>query len=167
MRKRGLLTAPDARSGSRQYVVRHARRQADTHAARGRGLGSFGAAAKELCFTPSAVWQQMAALEREAGTQLFERGPRGARLTHSRQVLLAHAEVALGRLDRAEAELAAIAGGEGGQLRFGSFPTATESFVACAVRAFRSRHPGVDRTSATRSRTSRSSDSNGSSSTAP
>jgi molybdate transport repressor ModE-like protein len=107
-------------------------------------LGSFGAAAKELSFTPSAVWQQMAALEREAGTQLFERGPRGARLTHSGQVLLAHAEVALGRLDRAEAELAAIARGEGGQLRFGSFPTATESFVACAVRAFRSRHPGVD-----------------------
>jgi DNA-binding transcriptional LysR family regulator len=107
-------------------------------------LGSFGAAAKALSFTPSAVWQQMAALEQEAGTQLFERGPRGARLTQSGQVLLAHAEVALDRLDRAGAEMAAIARGEGGKLLFGSCPTATESFVACAVRAFRSRHPGVE-----------------------
>lgn len=107
-------------------------------------LGSFGAAAKELSFTPAAVWQQMSALEREAGTQLFERGPRGARLTHSGEVLLAHAEAALARVDHAEAELAAIARGEGGQLLFGSFPTATESFVACAVRAFRSRYPGVE-----------------------
>lgn len=107
-------------------------------------LGSFGAAAKALSFTPSAVWQQMAALEREAGTQLFDRGPRGARLTQSGEVLLAHAQITLDQLDRAEAEIAAIARGEGGRLLFGSFPTATESFVACAVRTFRSRHPGVD-----------------------
>ncbi len=107
-------------------------------------LGSFGAAAKELSFTPSAVWQQMAALEQESGTQLFDRGPRGARLTQSGEVLLAHAEVALDRLDHAEAELAAIARGEGGRLQFGSFPTATETFVACAIRRFRSRYPGVD-----------------------
>jgi len=107
-------------------------------------LGSFGAAAKELSFTPSAVWQQMAALERESGTQLFERGPRGARLTQSGEVLLAHAEVALDRLDGAEAELAAIARGEGGRLLFGSFPTATATFVARAIQRFRSRHPSID-----------------------
>ncbi len=65
-----------------------------------------------MSFTPSAVWQQMAALEQEAGTQLFERGPRGARLTQPGQVLLAHAEVALDRLYRAEAEMAAVTRGE-------------------------------------------------------
>ncbi len=107
-------------------------------------LGSFGGAAKELSFSPSAVWQQMAALERESGTQLFERGPRGARLTQSGEVLLTHAKVALDRLDRAEAELSAIARGEGGRLLFGSFPTATETFVACAIRRFRSRYPSID-----------------------
>ncbi len=107
-------------------------------------LGSFAAAAEALSFTPSAVWQQMAALEREAGTQLFDRGRRGTRLTHSGEILLAHAEVALERLDRADAELAAIARGDGGRLLFGSFPTATESFVASAVGVFRSRYPGVD-----------------------
>lgn len=106
--------------------------------------GSFGAAAKALSFTPAAVWQQMRALETETGAHLFERGPRGTRLTQAGQVLLAHAEVALARLDQAEGELAAIARGEGGKLVFGSFPTATESFVARAVRDFQARHPGVE-----------------------
>lgn len=107
-------------------------------------LGSFNGAAKALDFTPSAVWQQMRALEQEAGTQLFERAPRGMRLTDAARVLVAHAEGALTGLDRAEAELAAIARGEGGRLLFGSFPTATESFVAEVVRLFRDSHPGVE-----------------------
>ncbi len=107
-------------------------------------LGSFNAAANALSFTPSAVWQQMKALEQEAGIQLFERGPRGARLTQAGQVMLEHTQVALEQLDRGQAELAAIARGEGGQLRFGSFPTATESFVAQVVSLFSVRHPGVE-----------------------
>jgi len=107
-------------------------------------LGSFGAAANALSYTPSAVWQQMAALEREAGTPLFERRPRGARLTDAGRALLAHAELVLERLDRAEGEVAAIARGEAGTLLFGSFPTATEAFVARAVRMFQDRHPGVE-----------------------
>ncbi len=107
-------------------------------------LGSFNAAAKALSFTPSAVWQQMKALEQEAGTPLFERERQGARLTQAGHVVLAHARAALEQLERGEAEVAAIVRGEGGQLRFGSFPTATASFVAQAVRVFRARHPDVE-----------------------
>ncbi|HEX2127470.1 MAG TPA: LysR family transcriptional regulator, partial [Thermoleophilaceae bacterium] len=43
--------------------------------------GSFSAAAEALNFTQSAVSQHIAALEREAGTQLVDRGSRGVRLT--------------------------------------------------------------------------------------
>src|SRR3954453_6304021 len=43
--------------------------------------GSFSAAAEALSYTQSAVSQQIAALEREAGTQLVTRGARGIRLT--------------------------------------------------------------------------------------
>jgi len=107
-------------------------------------VGSFGAAAHALSFTPSAVWQQMTALEREAGTQLFERGRRGARLTSAGEALLSHAEVVIERLDRAEGELSGIARGEAGSMLFGSFPTATEAFVAAALAAFQARHPRVD-----------------------
>lgn len=105
--------------------------------------GSFAAAAKALGFSAAAVWQQMRAAERELGVQLFERTASGARLTGPGRVLLGHAEVALDRLDRAEAELAAIARGEGGQVTFGSFPTATEAFVADVMATFRREHPDV------------------------
>jgi DNA-binding transcriptional LysR family regulator len=71
--------------------------------------GSFAAAADALCFTPSAVSQQMAALEREVGAKLFERTHRGVRLTHAGTRLLAHADDLLHRLAQAEADLVADA----------------------------------------------------------
>jgi DNA-binding transcriptional LysR family regulator len=67
--------------------------------------GSFAAAADALWLTPSAVSQQMASLEREVGTRLFERTHRGARLTEAGSRLLAHADALLERLAQAEADL--------------------------------------------------------------
>jgi DNA-binding transcriptional LysR family regulator len=67
--------------------------------------GSFAAAADALWLTPSAVSQQMAALEREVGTRLFERNHRGVRLTAAGNRLLSHADDLLDRLALAEADL--------------------------------------------------------------
>ena len=97
-----------------------------------------------MCFTPSAVSQQMSALARDTNVVLFERTPRGMRLTESAEALVAHAEAVFARLGEAQAELEAIAGEVGGRLRFGSFPTATIAFGARAMEAFRRRYPGVD-----------------------
>jgi len=105
--------------------------------------GSFGAAAERLGFTRSAVSQQIAALERESGTFLFERGTRGVRLTEAGRVLLPHAERTLGGLLHARADLAAVARGETGRLLLGSFPTATASFFAETLATFRARFPAV------------------------
>ena len=71
--------------------------------------GSFAAAADVLWLTPSAVSQQIAALEREVGATLFERSSRGVRLTEAGQRLLAHADALLDRLAQAEAHLHASA----------------------------------------------------------
>jgi molybdate transport repressor ModE-like protein len=87
--------------------------------------GSFSAAAEALAFTQSAVSQQVAALEREAGTRLVERGPRGVRLTDAGRALSSHADAILARLDDAEEELAAIAGLRGGRLRLACSTGAT------------------------------------------
>ncbi len=54
--------------------------------------GSFSAAAESLSFTQSAVSQQVAALEREVGTKLLDRTPRGVRLTDSGRALVGHAD---------------------------------------------------------------------------
>src|ERR671929_143350 len=89
--------------------------------------GSFSAAADALAYTQSAVSQQIAALEREAGAKLVERNARGVRLTDAGRALVGHADVILARLADAEAELEAIAGMRGGRLRMVSFPPAGAS----------------------------------------
>jgi DNA-binding transcriptional LysR family regulator len=106
--------------------------------------GSFSAAADALSFTQSAVSQQIAALEREAGTTLIQRGPRGIRLTDAGRALVAHTEAVLDRLADAERELAAIAGLCGGRVRMASFPSAGATLVTRAVSVFRDRHPDVE-----------------------
>lgn len=112
--------------------------------------GSFSAAAEALAYTQSAVSQQIAALEREAGTVLVERNARGVRLTDAGRALVAHADVILARLADAEAELEAIAGMRGGRLRMVSFPTAGATIAPRAIARFRERHPGVEVTLAPR-----------------
>ncbi len=106
--------------------------------------GSFSAAAESLSFTQSAVSQHVAALEREAGAKLVERGGRGVRLTDAGRALVTHADAILARLGEAEQELAAIAGLRGGRLRFGTFPSAGATLVPRAVATFKSRHPDVE-----------------------
>jgi len=106
--------------------------------------GSFSAAADALNFTQSAVSQQIAALEREAGTKLVERSARGVRLTEAGEALVRHTEVILARLADAEAELEAIAGLRGGRLRLASFPTGAATIIPRAIAMFRERHPAVE-----------------------
>jgi DNA-binding transcriptional LysR family regulator len=111
--------------------------------------GSFSAAAEALSFTQSAVSQQVAALEREAGAKLVERGARGIRLTPAGHALVSHADAILARLDDAEQELAAIAGLKGGRLRTASFQSAGATLVPRALAEFHRRHPGVDLSAST------------------
>ena len=72
--------------------------------------GTIAAVADALQFTPSAVSQQLAMLEREAGVRLLERAGRGVRLTDAALVLVDHADALLERAALAEADLAAAAG---------------------------------------------------------
>jgi DNA-binding transcriptional LysR family regulator len=106
--------------------------------------GSFSAAAEALNFTQSAVSQHVAALERETGTQLVERLPRGVRLTEAGSVLVGHADAIIARLESAEEDLAAIAGLRGGRLRLVCFQSAGATVVPRAVAAFHERHPQVE-----------------------
>ena len=108
--------------------------------------GSFSAAAEALSFTQSAVSQQIAALEREAGTVLVERSARGVRLTEAGEALVRHTEAVLARLAEAEAELEAIAGLRGGRLRMSSFESAGATLMPLAIKEFRAKHPAVELT---------------------
>ena len=83
--------------------------------------GTIAAVADALQFTPSAVSQQLALLEREAGVQLLERAGRGVRLTDPALVLVEHAEALLEREALAASDLAAAAGTVAGRGRIAAF----------------------------------------------
>jgi DNA-binding transcriptional LysR family regulator len=106
--------------------------------------GSFSAAAEALSFTQSAVSQQIAALEREAGTTLVQRSARGVRLTEAGEAVVRHTDAIMARLAEAEAELEAIAGLRGGRLRMAAFESAGSTLMPLAIAAFRQEHPAVE-----------------------
>jgi DNA-binding transcriptional LysR family regulator len=106
--------------------------------------GSFAAAAAELQYTPSAISQQIAALEREVGAVLVERGARGARLTQAGQVLERHAAIVLGQLAAARAELDDLARLRGGVVRLAAFESSWIALVPAAVARYRERFPDVE-----------------------
>src|SRR5918992_2619167 len=87
--------------------------------------GTIAAVADALQYTPSAVSQQLAILEREAGVKLLERAGRGVRLTDPALVLVDHADALLERAALAEADLAAAAGPVTGRGRIAGFQSVT------------------------------------------
>ena len=106
--------------------------------------GSFTVAARSLGWTQSAVSRQISALESAlGGAPLFDRLPRGVRLTEAGRVLVPHAEAVVEALHGAGRELTALREVAGGRLRFGAFATADAALVPRALGAFRERHPRV------------------------
>ncbi|MGW7369935.1 LysR substrate-binding domain-containing protein, partial [Streptomyces sp. NPDC054841] len=101
------------------------------------------AAAAALYLTPSAVSQQLAALEQETGHMLLIRSGRGVRLTAAGEILLAHAHAVVSQLERAEAELAAYAGGAAGEVTVAAFATGIAEVLAPAIGRLAGEHPGI------------------------
>jgi DNA-binding transcriptional LysR family regulator len=106
-------------------------------------LGSFSRAAEALSLTQPAVSQQVAALERQAGTRLLERGPGGLSLTPAGELLLTHADVVADRLDLATGQLAELAGHAARELRIGAFPSALATRVPQALARLTAERPEV------------------------
>lgn len=105
--------------------------------------GSITAAAVNLGYTPSAISQQVAALEKQAGLPLLDRVGRGVRPTVAGRLLTEHAARITDRLVEAEAALADLREGRTGRLRVRYFATAGAALVPPAVAAFRARHADV------------------------
>ncbi|MEU4968260.1 LysR family transcriptional regulator [Streptomyces smyrnaeus] len=101
------------------------------------------AAAAALYLTPSAVSQQLTALEQETGHRLVERGTKGVRLTPAGEILLAHTNQVLAQLERAEAELAAYGSGAAGRVDLASFATGIGLVVAPALARLSRTAPGI------------------------
>jgi DNA-binding transcriptional LysR family regulator len=103
--------------------------------------GTIAEVARAAGYTPSAISQALAQLEREAGTALLERDGRRVRLTPAAHGLVLRTERALAELDAAEAELAAEHGTVRGEIVIGAFPSAAAGLVAPAVAELSEHHP--------------------------
>jgi DNA-binding transcriptional LysR family regulator len=106
-------------------------------------LGSVTAAARELHYSQPTVSHHLARLEAETGAQLLQRVGRGVRLTQAGQLLADRAAEIIGRVDAADAELAAHVGLTAGRVRLAGFSSAIGSFVPRAVAALAADHPDL------------------------
>jgi len=97
--------------------------------------GSFARAAAALHHTPSAVSQQIAALERGAGMMLVERSTRGVSLTDAGRVLLATADAVHAELQLAAEQLRALKADGPQALTVVTFPSAGEPLLTPALTA--------------------------------
>src|SRR5919199_1660608 len=105
--------------------------------------GSFSAAGDALSLTQPAVSRQVSLLERQLGTQLVRRTQQGVLPTEAGRLLVEHADAILGRLARAEAEVADVAGLRRGRLRLGSFFTALVYLPGQPCAPLEGRHPSL------------------------
>lgn len=108
--------------------------------------GTIAAVADALSYTPSAVSQQLTALEREAGVPLLERTGRRVTLTPAAHLLVGHTETILAALERADAELSCVRDELVGTLRIGAFPTAARTLLSPALVALSTAHPRLELT---------------------
>ncbi|MGP9022082.1 LysR family transcriptional regulator [Streptomyces sp. BR1] len=103
--------------------------------------GSVGGAADNLHVTTSAVSQQLAKLEREAGQPLLAKNGRGVRLTDAGRLLAEHAARILSQVQVAQADLEAQRGQVVGELRIAGFATAARGLFPAALTSLRAEHP--------------------------
>ncbi|MEO6503589.1 MAG: LysR family transcriptional regulator [Jatrophihabitantaceae bacterium] len=108
--------------------------------------GSIAAAAREVGLTPSAVSQQLSILEREAGTPLLDRSPRGVLLTGAGQALVGRARSILELLEEARADLDRLTGELSGHVRIGTVASAAASLVSEAAIRLAAEHAALELT---------------------
>jgi DNA-binding transcriptional LysR family regulator len=105
--------------------------------------GSFAEAARSLGYTGSAVSQQVSCLERSLKMMLFERDAHGIRPTPSAGSLAGRAQDVLAAVASFEDEVKAMSEGNFGQVRLGSFPTASQQLLPSSLATFARTHAGV------------------------
>jgi DNA-binding transcriptional LysR family regulator len=110
------------------------------------GWPSFAGAAAELRHTPSAVSQQIAALERGVGVPLVERSTRGVTLTPAGELPVATADAVDAELQTAERQMHDLRTTGPQALTVATFTSAGETFLAPALTDAAMAGPDVDLT---------------------
>lgn len=105
--------------------------------------GGVNAAAQNLHYSPSAISQQMAVLERDVGAPVFERRGRGLVLTRVGQTLVEQAEILLAAEGRARGAVEEVLESMAVELTLGMFSTVAAGLLPTIVGDLASRHPHI------------------------
>ncbi len=106
--------------------------------------GSFNRAAERLYLTQPSVTARIQALEKELGQALFERKPRGVRLTDAGRALLPHAERVLQDIRKARQAVVDLMSATGGTLAVGCALTTSSYTLPEILSRYKSQYPGVE-----------------------
>lgn len=105
--------------------------------------GSVREAADALRVAPSAISRQVAALEEEYGTALFERRARGMRLTTAGTAVLDTARTILDSVQNARSAIDELQGMKRGHVRVWAVEGSLDDFLYPALSEFSAAHPSV------------------------
>ncbi len=106
--------------------------------------GSVTGAARELGYAQASISHHMSRLEAEVGLALTQRAGRGIRLTPAGELLAHRAAEILGRVESAQAEVAAIGELRHGRVRVAGFQSALSTVVTDAAASLRATAPGIE-----------------------
>jgi DNA-binding transcriptional LysR family regulator len=105
--------------------------------------GSVQAAADHLGYTPSAVSQQISALQRETGLVLFEKAGRGIAPTATAKVLAVESEELMESLNRLGGVVDHLRDGRSGNLTIGAFSSAAQFWIPQVAKGLRREFPDL------------------------
>jgi len=106
--------------------------------------GSISAAAEELATSQPRLTQQLQQVERELGTTLFHRSPRGLELSESGRAFLVYAKRIGAMYDAGQAAVRRLGEGAGRKLRLGISITTSMQSAPADLLAFHREHPDVN-----------------------
>ena len=105
--------------------------------------GTLAAVAEALSFTPSAVSQQLARLETEAGVALLTHSGRRVQFTPQAEILVAHTEHLLDRLELMQTELDTSLTEVAGTVRLAVFQSAALGILPQALTTLATEYPAL------------------------
>jgi len=105
--------------------------------------GSIRKAAEALNVAASALNRQILDLELDLGSPLFERLPRGLRLTAAGELFLAYARQAMSELKLVESRIEQLRGLVRGQVNVAAVESVAAELLPAAITAFQATHPNV------------------------
>lgn len=105
--------------------------------------GSIRKAAARLNVASSAINRHLLELEEEIGSPLFERLPRGLRLTTAGEMLVNHVRKTLKDYECVRTQIEALKGLQSGEVRVATVAGLADSVLGPVVERFRAHHPHI------------------------